>query len=180
MKSMTEILEPIWNFGFWTCHGRSYRGKCSRIFNGVGVFISVVILALSAVYEMFQLTKDFLDRPSLRAVIYSLIGSFIQTTSFIFSVYMLARRKKFLELFELWNQLEHRPLIRNHWRMDKRPTLTLVSSILIAITLVAMVLIYPDAPMLISQNQKLVNIFTKPLLATIQCRPTDLRAVERL
>ena len=138
LKSMTEILEPIWNFGFWTralldwC-GRPSRGKCSRIFSGVGVFISVVILAVSAVYEMFQLTQDFFDRPSLRAVIYSLIGSFIQTTSFIFSVYILARRKKLLELFELWNQLEHRPLIRNHWRMDKRPTLivrfTLVSSI---------------------------------------------------
>ena len=160
---MTEILEPIWNFGFWTralldwC-GRPSRGKCSRIFSGVGVFISVVILAVSAVYEMFQLTQDFLDRLSLRAVIYSLIGSFIQTTSFIFSVYILARRKKLLELFELWNQLEHRPLIRNHWRMDKMM----------------------DAPMLISQNQKLVNIFTRPLLATIQCRPTDLRAVERL
>ena len=116
-------------------------------------------------------TEDFLDRPSLRAVIYSLIGSMIQTSTFIFSVNILARRNKLLELFELWIQLEHRPLIRNHWRMDKRPTLivhfTLVSSILLTIGIVAMVMIYPDAPMLISQNQKLVNIFTRPLLATI-------------
>ena len=88
MKTLIQVLEPVWKLSFWVgvlpdwCHSPP-RKPCSIIFNRIAVFISTLILTVLTSYQTFYLIIDFLEITSIKSIIFSLIGFFPQLRSLL-------------------------------------------------------------------------------------------------
>jgi hypothetical protein len=177
MKSLIQILEPIWKVSYWIgvlpgwCHSVQ-RGQCSRIFNRIGVFVSTLIITMLTCYQTFRLIVDSMEVTSMRSIIFSLIGLFPHWASVILSIYIQMRNKAFLEFFQLWNQLEHHPLMQNHRKFNKNSIKMVIflmaSTYLVSAVEVVTIFFNTLSPSSLSRQPELVNIFTRPVLLAIQ------------
>jgi hypothetical protein len=169
MKSLIQILEPIWKVSYWIgvlpgwCHSVQ-RGQCSRIFNRIGVFVSTLIITMLTCYQTFRLIVDSMEVTSMRSIIFSLIGLFPHWASVILSIYIQMRNKAFLEFFQLWNQLEHHPLMQNHRKFNKNSIKMVIflmaSTYLVSAVELVAILFNTLSPSSLSRQPELVNIFT--------------------
>ena len=176
MKTLIQVLEPVWKLSFWVgvfpdwCHSPP-RKPCSIIFNRIAVFISTLILTVLTSYQTFYLIIDFLEITSIKSIIFSLIGFFPQLTAVVFSFYIQLRRNTILKFFKFWNELECHPVMQNRRNDKKMTTLVIISMVitfLVNSVLLATIFFNSNSPLLLTRHPKLVATFTRPVLLLIQ------------
>ena len=148
MKPLIETLMPFWQFTYfigalpdWCCNPR--RALCSKIANGVLLFVSLVFMGTFTALEIFQLYITIVTGASLGSLFY-LVSSLITCTSAVtLSIYFTTRRKKLSEYFKRWNTLEGQSLIQDHWPGSRTATFLVYSIIAFLIGAITALIIYP-------------------------------------
>jgi len=185
VKSFTRILEPIWKLTYWIgvlpdwCYSPP-RSQCSKIFNRIAVFVSVLTLTLHTGYATFDLI-NISRRVASRSIIYRVVSYFPHLTAAIFSVYILLKRNKFLNFFSLWNQLERNPLIQKHRKFSKSEDyivrFLVIASSLINVMLLVFIITNSTSFSVLANHPELINIFTRPVLLVFQSLTTTYMIV---
>jgi hypothetical protein len=174
--NLTETLKPLWQLTYligllpdW-CSSRT-RHLCSRILNGIGVFVAMVTLVTVTVYEMFQLIVKLKRSKYIHSIIYDLFWLFPYFDGTAVLVYFHIQRKRILNLFKLCDELECDPIIQRHWNAGKKSAILVRSWMIVLVctlTTTSFNLMQPESSNLLTYYPELVHIFTEPVLLMFQ------------